>query len=169
MTYQKSPPPERVIIRSKPHWVILVPSLLLTLTGLACVSCTLLTALADPPPGQKPPPDGLIQTMVYCSTCLLAVAMIWVFGKIVEFIRSQFTVTNRRVIYERAGWKSRSWEVFLKHIDTVYAETSVLGHLLGYGNIKVTSRQLSPPFQVKLTDAEQVRNQIQEQIARQIY
>lgn len=169
MSYQKQAPAERIILQSKPHWIILVPSGLVTLVGLACVSCTLLTALADPPPGQPPPPESMIQTMVYCSTCVLAVAMFWVISKIVEFIRSQFTVTNRRVIYERAGWRSRSWEIFLKHVDTVYVETSVLGYLFGYGNIKVTAHQLAPPFQVKLANAEKVRAQIQEQVARQIY
>lgn len=169
MTYPKQTPTERIILRTKPHWIILLPSAMLALLGFACSACTLLTALADPPPGQKPPPDSAIQMMVYCSTCLLGVAMLWVVAKIVEFIRSQFTVTNRRVIYERAGLRSRSWEIVLKHVDTVYVETSVLGHLFGYGNIKVTARQLAPPFQVKLANAEQVRAQIQEQIARQTY
>jgi uncharacterized membrane protein YdbT with pleckstrin-like domain len=52
-------------------------------------------------------------------------------------------VTNKRVIYKK-GIVSRSTdEMKLTSIETVEIEQSVLGRMLGYGDVKVTGRGLS--------------------------
>lgn len=70
-------------------------------------------------------------------------------------------VTNKRVIF-KTGIVSRSTdEMKLTSIETVEIEQSVLGRLLGFGDVKVTGRGISDLVFHKIDDPMSVKRQIE--------
>lgn len=138
---------------------------ILTAFGLLCSLCT-LAASFGPPPGREPLPDGALETQTVCAACLLFWALIWTVIETKGYIESNFTLTNRRIILEEGGFRRRSLDMYLKRIDSLFVEQSLLGKLLGYGTINVRGGS-DKPWRFKIANAEYIRNQIQEQIARQ--
>ena len=62
---------------------------------------------------------------------------------IYEYLRVRHTelgVTNKRVISKTGIFSRKSEEMKLTSIETVEIDQSILGRMLGYGNIKVSGR-----------------------------
>jgi len=68
-------------------------------------------------------------------------------------------LTNKRVIYKKGVISRHTEEMRLNKIETVEVRQSILGRILGYGNVKVTGMgnsfvilsRISNPLQVKTT------------------
>ncbi|NJN99001.1 MAG: PH domain-containing protein [Anaerolineales bacterium] len=127
----------------------------------------MIVGTAKPPPGQSPPPDGMIGTFATCTACIFGLAMIWLIFAVKEHITADFVLTNRRIILEGGMLRRHTLDMYLKHIDSLYVNRSLLGQLLGYGTVNVRS-QASSPWRFHIAKAEEVRRYIQEQIARQV-
>lgn len=158
------PPNEQIIYQSKPHWIFLAKPAALTLVGFFCTACTALTALAEPPPGQAPPPEGMLYTMGTCSACIFVAAFLVVLVRFTHYESAEFTLTNRRVILEHLQSRQHSLEIFLRQIDSVAVETSALGDLLGYGDVVIMAGAARQPLR-RFANPQQIRHLIQEQIA----
>lgn len=104
--------------------------------------------------------------MAFCTAFIFLLAMVWVIRETKGYIESDFTLTNRRIILEDGGFRRRSLDMYLRRIDSLYVERSILGRMMGYGTINIRGGS-DRPWRVKITDAEKIRNHIQEQIARQ--
>jgi hypothetical protein len=156
---------EQIIYRSKPHWIRLARPAVFVAVGLFCSCCTWLLAVTDPPPGQPPPPSEMINFFVVCSACILGVGMVSTFVITLNHINTDFILTNRRIIKQVTGLGSRSLEIFLQSVDSVYVETPFLGKMLGYGRVLVMSGR-SNQFLENFSNPEEVRNKIQEQVSR---
>lgn len=156
---------ERTVYQAKPHWVYLLKPALFMVLGLSCTCCTGLFALAEPPPGQTPPPSEMIGCFVTISMIILGIALLGTIKAAIDFINSDFILTNRRVIVERGGIRHRSLEIFLKHVDSVVIETSPLGKLFGYGTVVINSGVIGPIL-IRISNPQEIRNRIQDQIAR---
>lgn len=160
-----TPQPEIVLFKAKPHWIWLFRPALLMLFGLSCTCCSILAATAEPSPGRPPPPETMLQTMIYTSTCLLGLALIVTIIAVLRYIHSTFTLTNRRVILEKGVLTQRSIEIFLWKVDSVFVETSPLGRFLGYGTVIVFSGAVREPLGI-YAKPQIIRQRIQDQVSR---
>lgn len=157
--------PETILFRARPHWIWLLRPALFMLFGLGCTCCSILVATAKPQPGQPPPPETMIQTMIYTSTCILGLALIVTIIAVLRYIHSKFILTNRRVILEKGVLIQRSIEIFLWKVDSVYVETSPLGRFLDYGTVIVFSGAVREPLGI-YAQPQEIRQRIQNQVSR---
>lgn len=158
-------PPEKILFQAKPHWIWLLRPALLLLFGLSCTCCSIMAGSASPRPGQSPPPEKMIESMIYASTCIVALAVIVGIIAALRYIHSTFTLTNRRVIVEKGVFVQRSIEIFLWKVDSVYVETSPLGRFLGYGTVVVLSGAAREPLGI-YPRPQEIRQRIQEQVSK---
>jgi uncharacterized membrane protein YdbT with pleckstrin-like domain len=79
---------------------------------------------------------------------------------------AEFAITNKRVIFKEGFIYRRTAEMFLSKIESVGADQTILGRILGYGSIVLRGTGGSTePFE-KIALPLEFRRQIQEQIAR---
>lgn len=84
---------------------------------------------------QKPEVD--IVLMVFCgiflTMALVHAMMIWV-----QYLSTEFGVTNQRVIVKEGFIKRNIIEIFLNRVESVQVDQSVLGRILNFGTIIVS-------------------------------
>lgn len=81
-----------------------------------------------------------------------------------EFVRLRCIeqgLTNKRVVFKKGIISRSTEEMKLKSVETVEIEQSVLGRLLGYGDVKVTGRGISDVVFRSVADPIQVKKQIE--------
>jgi uncharacterized membrane protein YdbT with pleckstrin-like domain len=80
---------------------------------------------------------------------------------------SEFAVTNKRVILKVGLFHKRTLEIFLGKIESIGVEQTILGRILGYGQIVV--RGTGGTFETfdHISRPLEFRKQVQEQIGRQ--
>jgi uncharacterized membrane protein YdbT with pleckstrin-like domain len=69
---------------------------------------------------------------------VLAIALLWGLVKYVDYVSSEFAVTNKRVIIKVGVLRRRTVEMLNTKVEAVAVNQSILGRILGYGNIVVT-------------------------------
>jgi uncharacterized membrane protein YdbT with pleckstrin-like domain len=74
--------------------------------------------------------------MPVIASCFI-IGIPWLIRAIIQYLTSEFGLTNRRVIMKQ-GWISRlSVELLLPKIESFVVDQSVMGRILGFGNIDV--------------------------------
>jgi len=102
---------ERVIYRTNLHWsIFLAPTVV---TGI-------LFVISSPNGGAA----GLI-------------GVFWLAKRIIDFLTSEFGITDRRVIMKQGWIARRSVEVALTKVEGAIVNQGLLGRILGYGTIIV--------------------------------
>ena len=56
---------------------------------------------------------------------------------IIEKLSSDFAITNRRVIIKVGLFSRRTLEMNLDKVESIHVDQSIIGRMLGYGNIEV--------------------------------
>lgn len=107
MNLKATPLTERIIYRTKPHWIYLVRPALLVAIGLTCGCCTGILAIPPSDPGQEPIPSEIIGSFAGCSGCILGLALILIIFVSFYFITNEYVVTNRRVI-QKTEWQCQN-------------------------------------------------------------
>ena len=69
---------------------------------------------------------------------VLAVAILWGLVKYVDYVSSEFAVTNKRVIIKVGVLRRRTVEMLNTKVEAVSVNQGLLGRILGYGDIVVT-------------------------------
>jgi len=139
-------PGETVDYRAHLHKVIFLVPVLFGATGAALLGYGLALALAP---------------VWICGAAVLAYGLALGVGRLVEFLGSEFAVTNKRVLIKVGIVNRRSLEMLLAKVETVRVEQSVAGRLLGYGTIVVTGTGgTNEPFR-SIADPLEFRRQVQ--------
>jgi uncharacterized membrane protein YdbT with pleckstrin-like domain len=68
----------------------------------------------------------------------VGIALLILLGAIVKRQSSDFAVTNKRVLMKVGVFSTRSTELFLNKIEAIAVHQSLVGRMLGYGDIVVT-------------------------------
>jgi uncharacterized membrane protein YdbT with pleckstrin-like domain len=97
---------------------------------------------------------------------LIVVGAMPLIKSLVERRAAEFAVTNKRVILKTGVVQRRTTEMFLSKIESVGADQTVLGRLLGYGSIVLRGTGGSTEPFASIDNPLEFRRQIQEQIAR---
>jgi uncharacterized membrane protein YdbT with pleckstrin-like domain len=112
---------EQVVFRTRLHWSLLVGPLLL----LVLVALPLSWALAS----------GSWRPYAWIPAVLGVLAVL---PAVIRRRSSDFAVTNKRVLFKVGVLNTRSVELLLGKIEAISVHQSLLGRLLGYGDIVVT-------------------------------
>lgn len=97
---------------------------------------------------------------------LIAIGAVPLIKASIQRRAAEFAVTNKRVIFKTGVVQRRTAEMFLSKIESVGADQTVLGRLLGYGSIVLHGTGGSAePFE-NIDNPLEFRRQIQEQIAK---
>jgi uncharacterized membrane protein YdbT with pleckstrin-like domain len=108
---------EEVIYRTKRHWLIFVSSL------LAFLLCIIFFHI-----GPAYWPESVL--------CFL-IGVIWAFYGFINFVSSEFVVTNKGVLVKTGLIKRDTLETLLSKIECIQVQQGVLGRLFNYGTIVI--------------------------------
>jgi uncharacterized membrane protein YdbT with pleckstrin-like domain len=106
---------ESVIYKARLHWITFAKSVALIFLGLVFMLIQPLIA-------------GII-VLIGCGALL---------SPIVDYLTSEFGVTNKRVIIKIGFIRRRTVELLLRHVEAISVEQSVTGRMLDYGSITLT-------------------------------
>ncbi len=154
---------ESIVFRTRLSWTILIPPILLTLVGLSCSACTWLIYIAEPPPGQEPPPQAMIDAFGNCSACIVVIAAIFLLFSMIRYGVSEVILTNRRLIKKTMG---RTTEIFLDKVDSLAVENQLFGQSGAYGTLVVMSVGGSAQRFKNIRNVEVLRYQLLQQIEK---
>lgn len=94
----------------------------------------------------------------------LIAAILWIYSGI-EYVMSEYAVTNRRLLLREGFITRHVSELRLDAVAQVNVEQSLLGQLLGYGTIFINAFGAADVFTL-IAGAEKFQRQINEQIMR---
>ena len=134
---------EKVIYRTKLHWVIFLWSVIFVIIGIVGFASR----------------SGAVGGLFILFAALTGIS------SYINYSTSEFGVTNKRVLV-KVGWIRRhSLETLLTKVEGIGVDQGILGRILGYGTIVVTGTGgTKEPFH-KIDAPLKFRKLVQEQIA----
>jgi membrane protein YdbS with pleckstrin-like domain len=117
-------PNERVLYKTRLHWVLFTKSAALVLGGLALA--LVLWAVPEPP------------WLWYLGLAVAAAGLVWGFVHFVELMTSEFAVTSARLIFKVGLIARYTTELLLAKVESVGVTQGLLGRLLNFGDLTVT-------------------------------
>ena len=127
---------EIIEFEMKPHWRgLILPVIYLILTVF--IGVWLFTSL-----GQWGwSADGIIETIGRPAIVVIAIIIlfVWVVRPFLYWITTQYVFTNRRIITRAGVISKKGRDMPLSKVNNVSFEVGVLGRILNYGVLEVTS------------------------------
>jgi uncharacterized membrane protein YdbT with pleckstrin-like domain len=141
---------EKVIFRTKRHWITFVLPSLLAFIGILGVIVGIVSG-----------EDGSNIAMAFFLVLIFIFPLVCAYF---DYVSSEFTVTNKRVICKYGFLRKNSIEILLSKVESINVEQSLLGRFLNYGSITTggTGATKNPFFRV--SNPFLVRRHIQEQV-----
>ncbi len=112
---------ERMLYRTRLHWKVFVPPILFALVMSVPVAWIALAG-----------------TWTVFAAIPLALAALWLIAAFVKRQTSEFVVTNKRVLMKVGVFTVRSIELLLSKVEAITVHQSLMGRVLGYGDIVLT-------------------------------
>jgi uncharacterized membrane protein YdbT with pleckstrin-like domain len=145
-------PNERVIYKTRLHWVLFAKPALVTLLGLAVTVA--LGALTR------------VEWLWYASLLVILAGVVWGLVETVELLTSEFAVTTTRLIFKVGLIGRYTTELLLGKVESIGVQQTLLGRVLNYGDLVVTGtggvREVFP----RVHDPIAFRNHVQEASVR---
>jgi uncharacterized membrane protein YdbT with pleckstrin-like domain len=112
---------ERVVFRTRVHWLLFVAPVLFTAVVLLPAAWFLA--------------NGTWSNLKWVP---LGLGLLFLLGAFIKRQSSDFAVTNKRVMMKTGVFNTRSIELLLSKIEAITVVQSFIGRILGYGDIVVT-------------------------------
>jgi len=135
---------ERVVYRTRLHWVVFLPSAISLLAAAIILIAT-------------PEVSAL-------GWVLVGVAIVTGISALVNYCASEFGVTNKRVWAKLGLIQRSSFETLLTKVEGIQVDQSIWGRLLGYGSIVVSGTGGSKEHFHKMSNPLEFRTKVSEQI-----
>jgi uncharacterized membrane protein YdbT with pleckstrin-like domain len=139
---------ERVVYKTRLHWILFWPAALLTLVGVA------LAILL-----------GQIAAASWLWTAGGAVALAglgWGATHAVELMTSEFAVTSSRLIFKVGMVRRYTTELLLAKVESIGVHQGIMGRLLNFGDLTVTGAGGAREVFPRVHDPIGFRNHVQE-------
>ncbi|MGH7358199.1 MAG: PH domain-containing protein [Candidatus Rokuibacteriota bacterium] len=141
-------PNERVIYKTRLHWILFARPALVTLVGAGLsVAIGALTGLP---------------WLWYLSLVVVVAGLGWATTHAVELLTSEFAVTNTRLIFKVGLIGRYTTELLLGKVESIGVQQTLAGRLLNYGDLVVTGtggvREVFP----RVHDPIEFRNHVQQ-------
>ena len=141
-------PGERVLYKTRLHWVLFIKPVLLVLAG--GVLAALLRQVQDPP------------WLWIFGAAVAVIGLVWAFVHYVEVMTSEFAVTTSRLIF-KVGLISRyTTELLLAKVESIGVQQGLVGRLLNYGDLTVTGTGGAREVFRRVRDPIGFRNHVQQ-------
>jgi len=141
-------PGERVVYRTRLHWVMFIKPVLLMLVG--AVLAVVLWRVADPP------------WLWIVGAVLFAGGLGWWLVHYVEVMTSEFAVTSSRLIL-KVGLISRyTTELLLTKVESIGVQQALTGRVLNFGDLTVTGTGGAREVFRRVRDPIGFRNHVQQ-------
>jgi uncharacterized membrane protein YdbT with pleckstrin-like domain len=141
-------PGERVLYRTRLHWVLFIKPVLVVLAG-----AVLMAVLHEVPDPRWPWMLGAAVTVVGLG---------WALVHYVELMTSEFAVTTTRLIF-KVGLISRfTTELLLARVESIGVQQGLTGRLLNYGDLTVTGTGGAREVFGRVRDPIGFRNHVQQ-------
>ena len=137
---------EELIYRTRLHWILFLQPVIWLLAAPA--TCLLVPQI---------PLLAILPLLMAIALGLLT---------IINYLSAEFGITNKRVLKKVGFIRIYSREIMLSKIESIQAEQSLLGRLLGYGSIVVCGTGGSRDQFMGIDDPLYFRQQVQEQIEK---
>jgi len=139
---------ERVLYKTRLHWVLFVKSALIVLAGVILMA--LLRRAPDPP------------WLWMLGAAVALVGLVWAFVHYVEVMTSEFAVTTSRLIF-KVGLISRyTTELLLGKVESIGVRQGLMGRVLSYGDLTVTGTGGAREVFRRVRDPIGFRNHVQQ-------
>ena len=141
-------PGERVLYKTRLHWVVFAKPVLLVLAG--AILAVVLGQVQDPP------------WLWMIGAAVALVGLVWAFVHYVEVMTSEFAVTTSRLIF-KVGLISRyTTELLLAKVESIGVQQGLMGRLLNYGDLTVTGTGGAREVFRRVRDPIGFRNHVQQ-------
>jgi uncharacterized membrane protein YdbT with pleckstrin-like domain len=145
-------PNERVVYRTRLHWILFVRPVFVTLVALSVTVA--IGALAR------------MEWVWYLSLLVILGGLIWNGIHAIELFTSEFAVTTTRLIFKVGIVARYTTELLLGKVESIGVQQKLLGRLLNYGDLVVTGtggvREVFP----RVHDPIAFRNHVQQASVR---
>ena len=138
---------ERVVYKTRLHWVLYLKPLLLTLFGAALTLA--LAQVADPP------------WLWYAGLAVAVAGALWWLVRWIELRTSEFAVTTLRLIFKVGLIARYTTELMLGKVESISVTQSLLGRMLNYGDLTVTGTGGVREVFSRVNDPVGFRNEVQ--------
>lgn len=139
---------ERVVYKTRLHWVLFVKPALVVLAGVALM--VLLRQVQDP------------RWLWIFGAAVALIGLVWAFVHYVEVMTSEFAVTTSRLIL-KVGLISRyTTELLLAKVESIGVQQGLIGRLLNYGDLTVTGTGGAREVFRRVRDPIGFRNHVQQ-------
>jgi len=139
---------ERVVYKTRLHWVLFLKPALVVLAGVALA--VLLRQVQDPP------------WLWMIGAAVALIGLVWGLVHYVELMTSEFAVTSSRLIL-KVGLISRyTTELLLTKVETIGVQQGLMGRMLGYGDLTVTGTGGAREVFRRVRDPIGFRNHVQQ-------
>lgn len=136
---------ESIIYRTKLHWVVYLWPIIFLVVAILFMAGGADTA-------------GL-------GLLFIIIAIITGISAVLNYVTSEFGISNKRVIVKVGFIRRNSTEVLLTKVEGIQVSQGILGRILGYGSIVVSGTGgTKDPFH-KISNPFEFRRKAQEQIA----
>ena len=145
-------PNERVVYKTRLHWILFVRPVFITLVALSVTVA--LGALAR------------MEWVWYLSLLVIVGGLLWNGIHAIELFTSEFAVTTTRLIFKVGIVARYTTELLLGKVESIGVQQKLLGRLLNYGDLVVTGtggvREVFP----RVHDPIAFRNHVQQASVR---
>lgn len=142
---------ERPVLRTRQHWIAPIVE---GRTAWAILLASLVLIVLN-----TNLPDNLARTVIgYFAVILLVLALAWLVFVFGNWYAEDYMVTNRRVLKVEGILRKRSADSSLEKINDAVLEQSVLGRIMGYGDLEIlTAAETSVDHYTYLAGAQQFK------------
>lgn len=106
---------EKIIYKARLHGIIFVKPVALILLGVIFL---------------------FIQLII--GSLAIFIAVVAVIPSFIDYLSSEFGVTNKRVIIKVGFLRRRTLELLLRHVEAISVDQSVLGRIFNFGSVTLT-------------------------------
>lgn len=115
-------PDETILYRTRPHWIIFAST-------VAWLLVAFFISLIGP---EFPLSQQLPLTKIF-GYLFLALAAYTGLDAYITYITSEYAITNKRILMKTGFIRRVTFEIFLRSVESVIVNQSILGRILGYG------------------------------------
>jgi|SRR5271156_3061119 uncharacterized membrane protein YdbT with pleckstrin-like domain len=121
-------PDETLVYSTTKHWSVYLPAVLCAIIALALLIGSQFV----------PQEQSTVATALLVAAGVVGLITLWYWLRgFIDRATTEFAVTNRRVIYKDGLLRRRTVEMNLAAVESVDVDQSILGRILGFGEVRV--------------------------------
>lgn len=129
-------PDERVVYKTRLHWVVFVRSILTAVPGVALLVVSLMVGDFFPLP---PETERILALSVrVVGGVVLLMGLLSGARALVIYRSSEFGVTTKRVIIKIGVFRRQTLELLLTQVEAILVDQTFTGRVLGFGSLTLT-------------------------------